>query len=137
MNLFFSVTRSLPTSAGTAPFRKQPHADRGKGKDSIVGSWCGHSPLQAGELLFQKRVVGCACFLTFKPLQVPRNPRVMAFTRRAREDIRPKGPKEVIELSLGALPVHARRPLPDLLMAVLPVGHLPKPLASFGIGDDP
>ena len=68
--------------------------------------------MQAGELLFQKRVVGCACFLTFKPLQVPRNPRVMAFTPRAREDIPPKGPNEVIELSLGALPVHARLPLP-------------------------
>ena len=61
----------------------------------------------------------------------------MAFTRRVREDIPPKGPKEVIELSLGALPVHARLPLPGLLMAVLPVGQLPKPPASFGIGDDP
>src|SRR5215216_2269701 len=134
MNLFFSVTRSLPTSAGTAPFRKQPHADRGKGKDSIVGSWCGHSPLQAGELLFQKRVVRCACFLTFKPLQVPRNPRGLAFARKAPEDIRPK---EVLELLLGALPVHTRLPLPSLLMAVLSVGQLPQLLASFGIGDNP
>src|SRR5215204_1768770 len=134
MNLFFSVTRSLPTSAGTAPFRKQPNADRGKGKDSIVGSWCGHSPLQAGELLFQKRVVRCACFLTFKPLQVPRNPRVMAFIRKTREDIRPK---EVHQLFLGALEAHPRLPLPTLLMAVLPVGQHPQLLASFGIGDNP
>src|SRR5215203_410648 len=134
MNLFFSVTRSLPTSAGTAPFRKQPHADRGKGKDSIVGSWCGHSPLQAGELLFQKRVVRCACFLSFKPLKVPCNPRVMAFTRKARDDIRPK---EVIELLYGALEVHPRLPLPSLLMAVLPVGQLPKLSAGFGLGNNP
>ena len=52
--------------------------------------------MQAGELLFQKRVVGCTCFLTFELLQVARNPRVMAFTRKTREGIRPK---EVIELS--------------------------------------
>src|SRR5215213_10820245 len=118
------------------PIPRTP-VNKGKEKGPIARSWHHHSPLQAGELLFQKRVVGCASFLTFKPLQVARNPRVMAFTRRAREDIPPKGPNEVIELTLGALPVHARLPLPGLPMAVLPVGQLPKPLASFRIADDP
>ena len=90
--------------------------------------------MQAGKHLFQKRVVGCACFLTFKPLQVPRNPRVMAFTCKAREDIRPK---KVIELLLGALEAHPRLPLPSLLMAELSAGQLPKLLASFRLGDNP
>jgi hypothetical protein len=95
---------------------------RAKGPRFLV-SWRGRLPLQAGELRFQKRVVGCACFRAFEPLQVPCDPRVTAFTRKAREDIRPK---EVIELSLGALPVHTRLPLPGLLMAMLPVGQLPQ-----------
>jgi hypothetical protein len=105
--------------------RRSPHR---------VGSWRGHSPLQAGKLLFQKHMVRCACFLTFKPLQVPRNPRGLPFTRKAAEDIRPK---EVPELLLGALKAHARQPLPSLLMAMLPIGQLPQLLAGFGTGDNP
>src|SRR5215212_4417004 len=112
-------------------FTQLPHGDQVTSKVPIVGSWRGHSPLQAGELLFQKRMVRCACLLTFKPLQVPRNPRGLAFTRQAREDIRPK---EVHELLLGALKAHARLPLPSLLMAVLTVAQLPQLLSSFGIG---
>src|SRR5215217_4170324 len=137
MNLFFSVARS-PLLLGTATFQKQPHGDQAKVRDPTRRvpriRILARSPVRAGELLFQKRVVGRACFLAFEPLQVLRNPRVMACTRRARVDIRPK---EAMELSLGALPVHARLPLPGLLMAMLPVGQLPKLLASFGIGDDP
>src|SRR5215207_2334539 len=86
------------------------------------------------KLLFQKRMIRCACFLTFEPLQVPRNPRVMAFTCKAPADIRPK---KVIELLLGALPLHTRQPLSSLLMAVLAVCQLPQLLAGFGTGDKP
>jgi hypothetical protein len=57
----------------------------------------------------------------------------MAFTRKARAHIRAK---KVIELSLGAFPVHPRQPLPSLLMAVLPVGQLPQLLAGFGTADN-
>src|SRR5215218_8071522 len=124
-----SAWRELPR----IPIPRTP-VNKGKEKGPIARSWHHHSPLQAGELLFQKRVVGCASFLTFKPLQVARNPRVMAFTFKAPDDIRPK---EVLELLLGALEVHTRLPLPSLLMAVLPVGQLPQLLAGFGIGDNP
>lgn len=55
----------------------------------------------------------------------------MAFTRKARENIRPK---EVLELLVSTLPPHTSLPLPSLLMAVLPVGQLPQLLASFGLG---
>src|SRR5215212_6859426 len=115
-------------------FTQLPHGDQVTSKVPIVGSWRGHSPLQAGEFLFQKRMVRCACLLTFKPLQVPRNPRGLAFTRKAREDIRPK---EVHELLLGALKAHPCLPLPSLLMAVLSACQLPQLLTSFGIGDNP
>jgi hypothetical protein len=47
----------------------------------------------------------------------------MAFTCKAPADIRPK---KVIELLLGALPLHTRQPLSSLLMAVLPVCQLPQ-----------
>src|SRR5918993_2220105 len=88
---------------------------------------------QAGELLLQECVVLRACLLAFQPLHIAFHPRVGTFRYKAREGLRGN---EVRKAFLGALPEHARLPVPSLLIAVLPVGKLPQLSASFGIGDD-
>src|SRR5918995_333869 len=88
---------------------------------------------QASKFLLQECVVLRACLLAFQPLHVAFHPRVGTFRYKAREGIRGN---EVRKAFLGAIPEHARLPVPSPLIAVLPVSQLPQLSASFGIGDD-
>src|SRR5215217_8377969 len=121
--IFFMVLSFLPPRVREAKREKFRSNVRILGLLTLVG-W----------LTPPQKVCGRACVLAFEPLHVTDDPRVVAFVRKAREGI---GRKEAHKAFLGALPEHARLPLPSLLVAVLTVGQLPQLPASFGIGDDP
>ena len=84
--------------------------------------------LAGWQLLFQKRMVRCACFLTSNPPGIPQSTSNCVHPKSVRRASDPK----VVELLLGAFPVYTRQPFCSLLMAVLPACQVPQPLAGFG-----